>query len=219
MPRFGIVGPSYTSQSLNADAQMCMNWYVEQIESGAGNAPVVMYPTPGTLTFVNLGRTVTPGVDGLGALDAAVGATGFGTAVATGALTPSTTPEFALFGEAKDDTSGFIFTPNAGWTVFGSQPYEQEATGKINGQGTIGGGSANWATALALFKQIGATAPTIIQTKTINSGTFAAGVYTQSFTLPVTAGNSIIVILEGNLSSGDAAMTISDGWKISPKVI
>jgi hypothetical protein len=219
MPRFGIVGPSYTSQSLNADAQLCMNWYVEQIESGAGNAPVVLYPTPGTLTFVNLGRTVTPEVDGLGALDAAIGATGFGTAVATGALTPSTTPEFALFGEAKDDTSGFTFTPNAGWTIFGSQTYEQEATGSINGQGTIGGGSANWAAALALFQQIGATPPATIQTKTINSGTFAAGVYTQSFTLPVTAGNSIIVILEGNLSSGDAAMTVSDGVNTYAKVI
>lgn len=53
-PRFGIVGPSYTSQSVNADAQQTMNWYPEQIESGAGNAPIVLYPTPGLKVFANL---------------------------------------------------------------------------------------------------------------------------------------------------------------------
>ena len=53
-PRFGIVGPSYTSQSVNADAQQTMNWYPEQVESGAGNAPIVLYPTPGLKVFANL---------------------------------------------------------------------------------------------------------------------------------------------------------------------
>ena len=47
MPRFGLCGPSYASQSLNADAQITMNLYPEIDESGAGNAPIMLYPTPG----------------------------------------------------------------------------------------------------------------------------------------------------------------------------
>lgn len=47
MPRFGIVGPSYRSQSVNAAAQMSMNLYVERIEVGDEPAPAVLYPTPG----------------------------------------------------------------------------------------------------------------------------------------------------------------------------
>lgn len=55
MPRIGICGPSYSSQAVNADAQMTMNFYPEFDESGAGNAPILMYPTPGLAEFVNLG--------------------------------------------------------------------------------------------------------------------------------------------------------------------
>lgn len=53
--RFGLVGPSYTNQALSADAQQTINWYVEVDESGAGNAPVILLPTPGLKPFVNLG--------------------------------------------------------------------------------------------------------------------------------------------------------------------
>ena len=53
--RFGFVGPSYTSQSPTLDAQLAMNLYVEQDESGAGNAPLVLYSTPGTKLCVDLG--------------------------------------------------------------------------------------------------------------------------------------------------------------------
>lgn len=56
MPRFGLVGPSYTDQSVNADAQMTMNLYPEVIESGAGNAPIILLPTPGLQSFA----TITP---------------------------------------------------------------------------------------------------------------------------------------------------------------
>lgn len=52
--RFGLIGPSYTSQSVNADAQSTINWYPEIIESQSGNAPIVLYPTPGTKTFIDL---------------------------------------------------------------------------------------------------------------------------------------------------------------------
>lgn len=47
MARFGFVGPSYVSQSVNADCQRCVNWYPEADESGAGKSSLVLYPTPG----------------------------------------------------------------------------------------------------------------------------------------------------------------------------
>lgn len=56
MPRFGLVGPSYTDQSVNADAQTTMNLYPEVVESGAGNAPIILLPTPGLANFA----TITP---------------------------------------------------------------------------------------------------------------------------------------------------------------
>jgi hypothetical protein len=226
MPRFGIVGPSYTSQAVNADAQLTMNFYPEQIESGAGNAPVVLYPTPGTQTFVNLGRTVTPGVNGLGPFDASTGAVGSGTvpiAVATGSLTPATSNEWALFGAVKDDLVANTFTPNAGWTLLNGQTYQQLVSGSINGQGTItGGGTDDWAAALMLFKIIGpAVAPAQAQaSKTIISGTFVAGTNTGSFTNSVTAGNAILVILEGNrVGLGNAGLTVSDGVNTYTKIV
>lgn len=47
MPRFGFVGPSYRSQSVSADCQVCKNWYVETIESGQGKSALALYRTPG----------------------------------------------------------------------------------------------------------------------------------------------------------------------------
>lgn len=47
MARFGFVGPTYTSQSMLADCQQCMNWYPETIESGQGKSQMALYPTPG----------------------------------------------------------------------------------------------------------------------------------------------------------------------------
>jgi len=54
MPKFPLIGPSYTSQSVNADCQTTMNLYPEQIESGAGNNQIVLYPTPGLKGFTDL---------------------------------------------------------------------------------------------------------------------------------------------------------------------
>lgn len=54
MARIGLVGPSYTSQSLNADAQKTENWYVERIESDEGKSKFALYPTPGTSVFAAL---------------------------------------------------------------------------------------------------------------------------------------------------------------------
>lgn len=54
MARFGLIGPSYSSQSLNADAQMTRNWYPEVIESQNGKSAMALYPTQGKKLFVAL---------------------------------------------------------------------------------------------------------------------------------------------------------------------
>jgi hypothetical protein len=51
MAKFGLVGPSYQSQSVNADCQKTANLYVEKDESGAGKSPFQLYPTPGLSLF------------------------------------------------------------------------------------------------------------------------------------------------------------------------
>src|SRR6202161_458832 len=51
MARFGMIGPSYASQSLTADCQITKNWYPEAIESSMGKAAMALYPTPGTSFF------------------------------------------------------------------------------------------------------------------------------------------------------------------------
>src|SRR5580698_8608562 len=55
MARFGFVGPSYRSQSVLADCQTCMNWYLEAIESGMGRSAFALYPTPGLNLLYQLG--------------------------------------------------------------------------------------------------------------------------------------------------------------------
>lgn len=54
MPRIGLVGPSYTLTSGNADAQKTVNLYPETDESGAGNAPIILLSTPGLKIFSDL---------------------------------------------------------------------------------------------------------------------------------------------------------------------
>ena len=49
-----LVGPSYASQSLNADCQTTMNLYPEMIESGQGKSRMVLYRAPGLKQFAAL---------------------------------------------------------------------------------------------------------------------------------------------------------------------
>ena len=59
MARFGFVGGTYSSESVLADCQRCMNLYPESVESGMGKAAYVLYPTPGLTLFAKLpGRSV-----------------------------------------------------------------------------------------------------------------------------------------------------------------
>ena len=54
MARFNFCAGTYTSESPNVDAQRCMNFYPERVESGDGTTPIALYPTPGTRLFTNL---------------------------------------------------------------------------------------------------------------------------------------------------------------------
>ena len=58
MARFGFVGPTYTSQSILADSQRCLNWYPEMIESGQGESQMALYRTPGLSLFAAIAGPV-----------------------------------------------------------------------------------------------------------------------------------------------------------------
>ena len=189
MPRFGLVGPSYASQSSNADAQATINWYNEQIESGAGNAPLVLYPTPGTQVFVNLGRTITPGANGIGPLDGApVSGTGTSTAVSTSTATPSTPSDMALMIVASGAAT---FTPTGGWAVYSGNTFAQEVTAPVAGSGTLNF-STNWTALVALFKAIGGTLPPLVQEQGVSGSLGSPGHMVLTTVVP---GDTILVAL------------------------
>ena len=52
--RIPVVGGTYESRSVAVDAQRTINFYVERVESGAGKAKAVLYPTPGLQLFTTL---------------------------------------------------------------------------------------------------------------------------------------------------------------------
>jgi hypothetical protein len=54
MARFGFTGGFYTSQSVLADCQTCMNWIPETIESATAKTAMALYPTPGLKQFANI---------------------------------------------------------------------------------------------------------------------------------------------------------------------
>ncbi len=62
MARFGFCsGGTYSSQSLSADAQKCVNWIPELIESQQGKSKIAFYPRMGLTTFSTLaGETSVP---------------------------------------------------------------------------------------------------------------------------------------------------------------
>lgn len=62
MSRFGLIGPSYTSQSVNADCQMTMDMYVEAIESGQGKSASALYPRPGIGLFCSVSKASPRGI-------------------------------------------------------------------------------------------------------------------------------------------------------------
>jgi hypothetical protein len=208
MSRFGLVGPSYASQSPNLDAEMCMNLYVEQDDGGAGNAPLAMYPTPGTAVFANLqtGGTLS---NGIGAYDKSGAATGTGTAISTGALTPANSNTFALFLPLPN--AGAI-TPGSGWVGYGPQPniYSQvfPTATPITGAATVAP-TETWVAGLVLFQLFGAAKPTI-RNSVNQSGGFAPPT-TYTSTLVTLPGDTIVFANLGTSSAGaSAGITLTD---------
>lgn len=206
-----MVGPSYSSQSVNADAETCINWYPEQIESGAGNSPLALYPSPGTAVFANLGRTVTPAVDGIIGLDGTpeTAAPVKSSAVSLPALTPSAGfTDFAIFAIWSYHNGVVPFTPGSGWATIDTGLYSQLASSSVTPNGTVVV-SAEWAAVAALLKLEGSSAPAQIQGTT---GT-ESGTYTATLN-GVVAGNALIFYYEPIFSeaSGTPAITITDNF-------
>ncbi len=52
-----FLGSSYQSQSILADQELTMNWYLEQIETGRGPNKFALYPTPGLTLFATCPET------------------------------------------------------------------------------------------------------------------------------------------------------------------
>lgn len=75
MARFGFTsGGFYTSQSILAECQTCLNWYPEAVESATAKTAMVLYPTPGLTLFA---QTLKP-VRGLFEINGRVFAVGAG---------------------------------------------------------------------------------------------------------------------------------------------
>ena len=61
MSRFGFCSGTYTSQSVSADAQDCINLLPERVESEMGVSAMTLYSTPGLSQFNNPGGNQTRG--------------------------------------------------------------------------------------------------------------------------------------------------------------
>lgn len=63
MPEFpGFCGPAYQSQSIAADNQRLINWYVNHDESGLAKSEFQLFPTPGLRFFIGGSATKIRGV-------------------------------------------------------------------------------------------------------------------------------------------------------------
>lgn len=146
MSRFGFVGPSYQSQSLNADAQKTLNWYVEQIESGQGKSAMALYPTPGLAVFCPLGEASANNLRGAWDPDVAynVGDTVTYVNATYVALAPSTgivpfTDQSKWLGIPKNTTPvrGIFAINGRVFAVGGAMLFEILATGKSIARGSV----------------------------------------------------------------------------------
>ncbi len=87
MARFGFCGPTYSSQSIIADCQRCMNLYPETIESQIGQGAVALYCTPGLSEFAALPASPVRGEITINGRFFAVGGQYFCEVTSAGAVT------------------------------------------------------------------------------------------------------------------------------------
>lgn len=202
--RFGFVGPSYQSQAVTADNQACINLYLEQDESGAGNAPVVLYSTPGTKTFAALIAGVAPTFPDVPTVDKAVttGGDGTGTVVSV-AATPVTTNEWAFL--AYNLLNSSLNTPTPGsWTALTATGltnayYLQLAAATAINPTVSVGASNTWAALLALFTTVSGAAA-VVQTRGVDCSAVPSTAL--AFTGNVTKGNTLICYVSGRQAAG-----------------
>lgn len=100
MPRFGLIGGAYRSQSISADAQLLMNMYVENIESGIGKSSAVLYRTPGLKALYDVGAV---GFRGNGLISTQGRTFGVSGANLYELLAPNLNPNFILRGNINND--------------------------------------------------------------------------------------------------------------------
>lgn len=189
MPRFGFVGASYKSQSLNADAQTTMNWYPEIDESQAGNAPIVMYPTPGLEEFAELVPVPLN-------QDLYTTSTGSDEHITTDSIGPAGPNEFAVFAAWANGASGGL-TEGGSWTPIAAgthnNPYAYGGFYQIASSALAGDASASASPIYgtqALLGLLGCTGvPALVQQK------LGQGVSSQNFDSPVTPGNAVILLI------------------------
>ena len=62
MPDFGFIGPAYALESLAAEAQECVNLYLEADESGGGRSKARLAGTPGLALHVTLPKSPVRGL-------------------------------------------------------------------------------------------------------------------------------------------------------------
>lgn len=172
-----------------------MNFYPEVVESGAGNAPIVLHPTGGTKLFADLTpTTASPGFGGY--LDKAASSSGAVSPVAI-SQTPLQNNEFALFaGTLNSAGVPGVLNPPGYTALFDTGAhgifYKQLASNAaVNISQVIA--NQNWAACLALFGSTGI--PSIIQTKSF-AGTYNGGGVgvTAAFDNPVLKGSVLVCV-------------------------
>lgn len=211
--RFGLVGPSYTSQSLNADAQLTMNLYPEVDESGAGNAPIVLYPTPGTALFTGLSGEVVDKVVSEGGTSATAAASG----------TPSQAGEVAIYVEVNGLSSGppGAISPGTGWTLIDNPAGGGQSSmyskflptgATVSETQAIAGAIDSWATLLAFFGSSSGLSVPVVQDVTLVSGAFnGLHTYPGLFVNPITSGNAImLLVVAANTNVTATGVTVTD---------
>lgn len=200
MSRFGLVGPSYASQSPNLDAEACINLYVESDDGGAGNAPLAMYPTPGTKVFANLnigsgGGGTAPGLDQV--VQAAQ--TGSPTSLAYGPFHPASPNEIVI----ASIMTNTVLSINPNGTQVGVAGYMWSSLLTVNPTtytANFGSGTPSAIVAASFF----GTALAISQTGT-------SATLTKSFVNPVPAGHTIVVALAvSTIQTSPGTYTVTD---------
>jgi len=220
MSRFGLVGPSYQSQSPNLDLEACINLYVEQDDGGAGNAPLAMYSTPGTKVFTSL-MTAGGGLANATVDQVLTNTATSATAAAAG--TPTHTGEVAVYLQVNGLGSGppGAIAPSTGWTLIdnpdggaSSSMYSKflPTAALVSETQPIGGGVDNWATLLAFFGSTNGLPVSLIQAVSLVSGAFGGPqTYNGLFVNPIAAGSGImLLVVAAHTTASATGVTVTD---------